>query len=771
MKKHLLLSLMVICSVSIAHSKNYYVSKGATGTGTKNSPYGNISQAAKVASPGDTVFIAGGTYSEMNIKPAKSGTRTGGMVVYTALPETGEVIITKENNASGDDNNPIFDLSSLSYILIGQITFNGMSYLRACIDLSNAKNCVVTSCKFQSLGNEDIAPSWAGTSMIWLNGSQDCVVSYCYFENLYGDAINFYGQNAKGNLFFSNSFVGLKGKKRSWDNGKGKYSSSITGTDGSFGDNLICFNHITKGAHGIWLDRDASHNIVVRNYSNGGQTLVFNESRCAGNWIQENVATNITDAAYRSATYDGTNWSFDTRYINNVAYKCKVGFYIHKSKHNEIRNNIAYNNTNYNMVFTDSAYHYGSNNLRNNFWFTATKEKSMLFRNKEASPSTVAKELNEVSGIYRGSPGFKLTTGPAGFLLNESSSCVAAGDGAIDMGAYPIYKYADMGCNQPKTTTTVLPYVEKLVTEVLRGESYKIKISLTKASAKPIKVKLLPVAGDAIADTDYELQKDPITFLPGETQKEVSINIIGEETDFAKLLILRLCSEESDAPFESRSYTAFKILTKEYYESMKNSDIYLEVEDGAVGSLWQVLSDNKASGGKYVMVKSGNNSNDSAPATAAGWVDINFSVTRPTTYVLWLRTICPNANDDSFWLRLDNEDWSQWNGIPNSSSWKWNKCSRTFNMLEGEHTLHIGYREDGAKLDKLMFSCLGTIPEGMGGTTGVVSLDKDYNEVISTTYYNISGHMVSSLPSNSIVIKRMVMKNGIVKSEKVFIKK
>lgn len=761
--------ILVLCC-SMVQARNYYVSKGSNGTGSMTSPYGTIAQAARVAAAGDTVFIAGGTYSEMNIKPTKSGSLAGGMIVYTVWPETGEVIITKEKNGSEDENTPVFDLGKLSYIWVQHLTFSNMKYLCACVSLSGSSHCVITHCRFLNLGREEVAPAWDGTSMVWLNGAQDCVVSNCYFNHIYGDAINFYGQNTKRNLFFGNTFVDLQGKKRSWDTAGGRFSSAITGTDNSFGDNILCFNHITKGYHGLWMDRDASRNILVRNFGNGGQTLVFNESRCAANWIQENVAINMTDAAYRSASYDGTNWSFDTRYINNVAYKCKYGFYLHKSKHNEVRNNIGYNCSEYAIVLTDSAYKYGQNLFRNNLWRSTTKPACVKYRGKEVTASTFAKGIGETGGIYQKTPAFQsLGTAPEGYMQKETSCCVGAGDGGIDMGAYPVYRYADMGTDTSRVAGSVQPYFDRLVTDALRGEEYTLIIRLPKAAKERFVVKVIPVAGDAISGYDYEMKDSLLAFEPGEISRELKVRFIGEETDCSKLLLLRLCREDNIA-YEGRSYAAFRLMTRAEYESLQNSDLYLEAEDGVVGSLWQVLSDSKASGGKYVMVKGGNNSSGNAPSEAKGWVDIQFHVTRPTTYVLWLRTICPNANDDSFWLRMDNEEWAQWNDIPASSLWQWNRCPRTYTLLEGQHTLHVGYREDGAKLDKLMLSCIGTTPEGMGIETGLAIPGEEAQEVVATTYYDLSGRPVSPLTAKGIVIKRVLMSNGAIKSEKVHLR-
>lgn len=771
MKKTIL--LLVMCWVGWCtplQAKNYYVSFGANGAGTPTSPYGTIAEAAAQVMPGDTVFIAGGVYGEREIKPKSSGSEAEGSIVFCPWPGTGRVVLTKEDNVQGDDMTGIFNFSNLSYIWLEGITFQDMVYLKSCVDLSGSKHCVITGCRFLDLGTEEVATAWGGTAMIWLSGTQDCVVSNCYFNNVAGDGVNFFGQETNGNLICHNIFVDLKGKKRSWETtGLYKYSSAITGSDNSFGDNLICFNHITGGQDGIWLDRDASRSLIVRNFGNGGQRLVFNESRCAGNWFQENVAINMSESGYRSALYDGTGWSFDSRYINNVAYNCKNGIYLHKSKHNEVRNNIVFASADYSLILTDSACFYGQNFFRNNLWYSTSKMNSIEYLGRAVSPTYFAHQVDETDGIYNKLPGFlSFEDSPSAYLLQGGSVCIGAGDGGIDMGAYPVYHFCDMGCDTTRLASQVQPFVEKLVTEALRGEEYDINVRLQKTFKDTIRVRLIPVAGDACPGIDYELQDTLLTFLPGEDVQLATIRFVGEESDFSKLLVLRLCDEDS-TPYAGRTYAAFKLITKEEHDALLHTDIYLEAEDAQVGSLWNVLNDSKASNGQYVMVKPGNNCNSSAPEGAEGWVSVSFDITRPTTYVLWMRTICPSPNDDSFWLRLDNEEWSEWNGVPNTSVWQWNKCPRTFTMLEGRHTLHIGYREDGAKLDKLLLTCQGTIPEGMGqDATPVVTPPADHSaEVVETQYYDLSGRRLARKPSQGVVIMRMYMDDGSVRTQKV----
>ncbi len=145
--------------------------------------------------------------------------------------------------------------------------------------------------------------------------------------------------------------------------------------------------------------------------------------------------------------------------------------------------------------------------------------------------------------------------------------------------------------------------------------------------------------------------------------------------------------------------------------------VWLEGERGTVGSTWlDNQSDGAASSGQYVTVQPGNNAINSAPATAAGWVQLPFSVSQAGTYRVWIRRKTPNADADSFWVRMDNGGFVMWNNIPTASSWAWAQYPTTFNLSAGNHTLTFGYREDGAQLDKVYVTNGTDTPSGTGGT-------------------------------------------------------
>ena len=149
--------------------------------------------------------------------------------------------------------------------------------------------------------------------------------------------------------------------------------------------------------------------------------------------------------------------------------------------------------------------------------------------------------------------------------------------------------------------------------------------------------------------------------------------------------------------------------------TVSGADVWLEAERGVVGSLWQKPSDSTASNGVYCTITPGNNSTASAPTSSSGWIQLPFTVGTAGTYNLWFRTECPDANGDSFWVRVDNGSWTLWNGITSSSTWGWNEFSTAFSLGTGSHTLDVAYREDGAKLDKVYFTTGTTVPSGTGG--------------------------------------------------------
>jgi len=144
--------------------------------------------------------------------------------------------------------------------------------------------------------------------------------------------------------------------------------------------------------------------------------------------------------------------------------------------------------------------------------------------------------------------------------------------------------------------------------------------------------------------------------------------------------------------------------------------VWLEAERGIVGANWNDnVPDSTASSGQYVVSPSVQ-SLSSAPTTSASWVQLAFNAPAAATYNVWFRKKTPTADDDSFWIRMDNGGWTMWNNMGSSSSWDWVKAPVTYSVSAGSHTFFVGLRENGAQLDKIYLTTGNDTPTGTGGT-------------------------------------------------------
>ncbi len=140
---------------------------------------------------------------------------------------------------------------------------------------------------------------------------------------------------------------------------------------------------------------------------------------------------------------------------------------------------------------------------------------------------------------------------------------------------------------------------------------------------------------------------------------------------------------------------------------------FYEVECATLGEEWIEGKDDKASGGGYVTAKSGLNSTNSSPTGAESSISIPFTAGRDAKYYVFARVNCASADDDSFWVKIDDGEFSAANGL-RTVGWDWDELTNV-PLEPGEHTLTLTYREDGAKIDKIGVTTYVYGPEGMGG--------------------------------------------------------
>ena len=126
-----------------------------------------------------------------------------------------------------------------------------------------------------------------------------------------------------------------------------------------------------------------------------------------------------------------------------------------------------------------------------------------------------------------------------------------------------------------------------------------------------------------------------------------------------------------------------------------------------------------ASAGRYLEVQAGNNNNASSTTPALdpntgqvpGQACYSFFIFDSGNYKVWARVIAPTTGDDSFWVKMDNGAWINWNNIKPGSAWHWDFVhtsgapTQPINFSFAEQTAHVlcvAHREDGAKLDALL---------------------------------------------------------------------
>src|SRR5690606_3598070 len=106
-------------------------------------------------------------------------------------------------------------------------------------------------------------------------------------------------------------------------------------------------------------------------------------------------------------------------------------------------------------------------------------------------------------------------------------------------------------------------------------------------------------------------------------------------------------------------------------KSTKNQHVWLEAECTEVGANWDIHTAAGISNLEYLMVKPGVESSSGPSADEADHLVYNFTITEEGNYKIWGRVLAPSADDDSFWIRLNDSEWINWNGIPGVAEWQW----------------------------------------------------------------------------------------------------
>ncbi|MEO0471868.1 MAG: lamin tail domain-containing protein, partial [Bacteroidota bacterium] len=219
--------------------------------------------------------------------------------------------------------------------------------------------------------------------------------------------------------------------------------------------------------------------------------------------------------------------------------------------------------------------------------------------------------------------------------------------------------------------------------------------------------KLLYPNSQAVSNQSFSDQPmiAAISHIPAQ---EVDARINGHS--FPKLDLLEALPM-ADSSFIGKAETSFV-----------DTVIWLEAECGKMGSKFQIKNDPDAANGQYIEVLTGNNDYN-APGDTSKHIVYSFSVSKAGTYRFYGRVRANNGGNDSFWFRVNQGSWNQWNGIEISNTFIWDQIHNAQNggqavlvyLAAGEHSLTIASREDGTRLDRILISLHNASPQDLGG--------------------------------------------------------
>jgi len=531
-----------------------------SGDGSETSPYRTIKKAASLVTAGDLVLVSGGTYSEKDILPVTSG-QEGDYITFLAKPGTGAVNIS-HSATDVSDTAPLFNLISRNYIWIEGFQFKDSHFGLASIMIQDPSqdsgtttgtHNVVVNNRFINVGSTENGPAWNDSSQIGVFNGADNVICNNYFFQVAGDGITLWGKQTSNNLVCNNTFKAFftktGGVSRAIDV---QYHQNSDEVDG-IGNNVIAFNHAQDIVKNIWLDRNGSNNVIIRNFAKNGETHIFNESRCKHTLVQENIAVSM-NTGYFSSYYTSTGWTEDARYVNNIAYDNAIGFKIHKSMRDEFRNNIAFNNHQYNLQFTDEALSHTPFIFRHNLWFSSSIANSIYLG---GIPNPTVDGEATYDGVATSVTSFQAQVGETGglsqeplfadtdhFTLSPTSPAIDAGDNGLDIGAYATYPYSQTGWDKDYTTSIIKAYFDQSITNIVRGNSTTLTLRLNQASAVDVTLNISAIAGDALATEDYTLSTEQVIFTAGETIKTITVDTSGSFS-FDEVVMLSLTNADN----------------------------------------------------------------------------------------------------------------------------------------------------------------------------------------------------------------------------------
>ncbi len=231
--------------------------------------------------------------------------------------------------------------------------------------------------------------------------------------------------------------------------------------------------------------------------------------------------------------------------------------------------------------------------------------------------------------------------------------------------------------------------------------------------------------------TDLSLDADSVPLLAGEVLSaegnccsgmNTIINRLPDTIPTAYVISSDGCTAQDNAHFDSEGY---RILGRRYGVKMLSlmgyESAYSECECGNVGESWRIMADEKASNGSYVTA-----------TDALSIIQMSFSLKSDTSYYLYGRFNNPTASGDSYWIKIDDQEYEFIDGLT-TTGWQWLEL-KSYDLVAGLHTISIAAGEEGASLDKLVIKNSQITPVDAGEEANNICEPEIYISGIDQTY-------------------------------------
>ena len=139
-------------------------------------------------------------------------------------------------------------------------------------------------------------------------------------------------------------------------------------------------------------------------------------------------------------------------------------------------------------------------------------------------------------------------------------------------------------------------------------------------------------------------------------------------------------------------------------------EFWQEAECAQVGSRFELGADAGASNATYV-VYTGASTTGSVPADIPdNYIRFTLEDATANRYRLFARVYCASGTEDSFYVRVNNGEWTPWMLGLTDGKFGWKEFATLPLLQAGRNTIDLAYREKNARLDKLYVTLNGSLP-------------------------------------------------------------